>query len=105
MMEPNRHIGPILLVCLAFSFLLSYAGPTLARPAKPSSSIVHRDLGHIPPAVPLLLAARSQPIPYDRLACRLACEQIGIWDIEQELIHRLVNACKIGCDLGQDHCL
>ncbi len=105
MIDPKRHIGPVLLVCLAFSFLLSYAGPTLAHPAKPSSSIVHRDLGHIPPAVLLLLAARSQLTPYDRRACRLACEQIGLWDMEQELTHRLVNACKIGCDVGQDHCL
>jgi len=52
-----------------------------------------------------LLAARPQLTPYDRLACRLACEQIGFWDMEQELTHRLVNACKIGCDVGQDHCL
>ena len=36
---------------------------------------------------------------------RLACEQIGFWDMEQELSHRRVNACKIGCNLGQDHCL
>jgi hypothetical protein len=53
----------------------------------------------------LLLPARSQLTPYDRLACRLACEQIGFWAMEQELTHRLVNACKIGCDVGQDHCL
>ncbi len=78
---------------------------TMTHPAKPPSSTVHRDLGHIPLVVPLLLAARSQPTPYDRLACRLACEQIGLWDSEQELTHRLVNTCKIGCDLGQDHCL
>ena len=76
----------------------------MTHPANPSSPIVHRDPGHIPSAVPLLLAARSQPTPYDRLACRLACEQIGLWDSEQELTHRLVNTCKIGCDLGQDHC-
>ncbi len=63
MIDPKRYIGPVLLVCLAFSFLLSYAGSTLAHPAKPSSSTVHRDLGHIPPVVPLLLAARSQPTP------------------------------------------
>ncbi len=105
MKDPKRHIGPVFLVCLAFSFLLSYAGPTLTHPAKPPSSTVHRNLGHVPPAVPFLLPARSQQIPYDRLACRLACEQIGFWDIEQELIYRLVNACKIGCDLGQDQCL
>jgi hypothetical protein len=76
----------------------------MTHPAKPSGSTVHRDLGHIPSAVPLLLAARSQPTPYDRLACRLACEEIGLWDMEQEFTHRLVNTCKIGCDLGQDHC-
>ena len=105
MIEPKRLIGPVLLVCLAFSFLLSYAGPTRTQPAKPSGSTVHRDLGQLPPAAPLLLPARSRLIPFDRLACRLACEQIGFWDIEQELIYRLVNACKIGCDLGQDHCL
>ncbi len=105
MIDLKRHIGPVLLVCLAFSFLLSYAGPTLAHPAKPSSTTVHRDLGHIRPAVLLPLAARSQLTPSDRLACRLACEQIGFWDMEQELTHRRVNACKIGCDLGQDHCL
>ena len=103
MIESKRHIRSILLVCLAFSFLLSYAGPT--HPAKPSSSTVNRDLDHIPPAVPLPLPARSQLYPFDRLSCQLKCEQIGIWDIQQELIHRLVNACKIGCDLGQDHCL
>ncbi len=78
---------------------------TMTHPAKPSSSPVRRDLGHISPVLPLLLAARSQPTPYDRLACRLACEQIGLWDSEQELTHRLVNTCKIGCDLGRDHCL
>ncbi len=78
---------------------------TMTHPAKPSSSPVRRDLGHILPAVPLLLAARSQPTPYNRLACQLACEQIGPWDIEQELTHRLVNTYRIGCDLGQDHCL
>ncbi len=78
---------------------------TMTHPAKPSSSTFHRDLEHIPLVVPLLLAARSQPTLYDRLACRLACEQIGLWDSEQELTHRLVNTCKIGCDLGQDHCL
>ena len=105
MIDRKRHIGPVLLVSLAFSFLLSYAGPTPTHSANPSSSTVHRDLGHLPPAVPLLLAARSQPTSYDRLACRLACEQIGFWAMEQELTHRLVNACKIGCDVGQDHCL
>ena len=103
MIDSKRHIRSVLLVCLALPFLLSYAGPT--HPEKPSSSTVHRDLGHIPSAVPLLLATRSQLTPYDRLACRLACEQIGLWDSEQELTHRLVNTCKIGCDLGQDHCL
>ncbi len=105
MIDPKRHIGPVLLVCLAFSFLLFYAGPTLAHPAKPSSSTVHRDLGHKPPAVLLLLTAVSQRTSYDRLACRLACEQIGFWDMEQEITYRLVNACKIGCDFGQEHCL
>ncbi len=104
MIDPKRYIGPVLLGCLAFSFLLSHAGPALTQPAKPSSSTVYRDPGHIPPAVPLLLPARSQQTFYDRLACRLACEQIGFWGVEQELIDRLVNACKIGCDLGQDHC-
>jgi hypothetical protein len=53
----------------------------------------------------LLLQTRSQRFPDDRLACRLACEQIGFWDMEQEQTDRLVNACKIGCYLGQDHCL
>ncbi len=105
MIDPKRHIGPVLLVCLAVSFLLSHAGPTQTHPAQSSSSIVHRDLGHIRPAVPLLLPARTQRTPYDRRACRLACEQIGFWDMEQELTHRLVNACKIGCDVGQEYCL
>jgi hypothetical protein len=104
MIDRKRHIGPVLLVCLAFSFLLSYAGPALTHPAKSSSSTVHRDLSHIPPTVPLLLPARSQLTSYDRLACRLACGQIGFWDVEQELTNRLVNACKIGCNVGQDHC-
>ncbi len=53
----------------------------------------------------VVLAARSQPTPYNRLACQLACEQIGLWDMEQELTHRLVNTYRIGCNLGQDHCL
>ncbi len=77
---------------------------TMTHPTKPSSSTVHRDLGQILPAVPLHLAARSQRSNYDRLACRLACEQIGIWDTEREITLRLVNTCMIGCDLGQDHC-
>ncbi len=105
MIDLKRHIGPVLLVCLALSFLLSSAGPTRTHPANPPSSTVDRDLGRIPPVVPLLLAARTLPTSYDRLACRLACEQIGFWATEQELTHRLVNACKIGCDVGQEHCL
>ncbi len=103
MIESKRHIRSVLLVCLAFSFLLSYAGPT--HPAKPSSSTVNRDPGHIPLAVPLLRPARLQLSPFDRLACRQKCEQIGFWDMEQELTDRLVIACKIGCDVGQDYCL
>ncbi len=103
MIDSKRHIGPVLLVCLAFSFLLSYAGPT--HPASPPSSTVNRDLGHIPLAVPLLRPARSQLTPFDRLACRLKCEQIGVWDMEQEITDRLVTACKIGCNVGQDYCL
>ena len=105
MIDPKRHIGPILLVCLAFAFLLSYAGPTLTHAAKPSSSTVGRDPGHIPTAVPLVLPARSQLTPFDRFACRLKCEQIGFWDMEQGLTDRLVTACKIGCDIGQGYCL
>jgi hypothetical protein len=103
MIDRKRYIGPVLLVCLAFFFLLSYAGPT--HPAKPSTALVHRDLGQVPPAVPLLLQARSRLTTFDRLACRLKCEQIGFWDMEQEITDRLVTACKIGCDVGQDHCL
>ncbi len=103
MIDRKRYIGPVLLVCLAFFFLLSYAGPT--HPAKPSTALVHRALGQVPPAVPLLLQARSQLAPFDRLACRLKCEQIGFWDMEQEIADRLVIACKIGCDVGQDYCL
>ncbi len=86
MINPKRHIGPVLLVCLAFSFLLSYAGPTLTHPAKPSSSTVLRGLGHIPPAVPLLLAARSQLTPYDRLACRLAERAPWLQDFQTEIL-------------------
>jgi hypothetical protein len=105
MIDRKRYIGPVLLVLLAFSFLFSYAGATLTQPAKPTGSTVHRDLGHIPPADPLLLPARSQVTTFDRLACRLKCEQIGFWDMEQEVTDRLVTACKIGCDVGRDHCL
>ncbi len=103
MIDPKRHIGSALLACLAFFFLLSYAGPT--HPAKPSRAPVRHDLGQIPPDVPLLLPARSQITPFDRLACRLKCEQIGFWDMEQETTDRLVTACKIGCDVGRDYCL
>ena len=105
MIDPKRHVGPILLVCLAFAILLSYAGSTLTHAAKPLSSIVNRDPGHMPTAVPLLLPARSQLSPFDRLGCRLKCEQIGFWDMEQEITDRLVTACKIGCDVGQNFCL
>ena len=103
MIDRKRYIGPVLLGCLAFSFLLSYAGPT--HPAKSSRAPVRHDLGQIPPDVPLLLPARSQITPFDRLACRLKCEQIGFWDTEQETTDRLVTACKIGCDVGRDYCL
>ncbi len=103
MIESKRHIRSVLSVCLAFFFLLSYAGPT--HPAKSSRAPVRHDLGQIPPDVPLLLPARSQITPFDRLACRLKCEQIGFWDTEQETTDRLVTACKIGCDVGQDYCL
>ena len=103
MIDRKRHIGPVLLVCLAFSFLLSNAGPT--HPAKPSRAPVNRDLGHIPSEVPLLFPTRSQVTPFDRLGCRLKCEQIGFWDTEQEITDRLVTACKIGCNVGQDYCL
>ena len=105
MIDSKRRIRSVLLVGLALSFLLSYSGPTLAHPAKPSSSTVDRDLGRVPLAVPLLRPARSRLTPFDRLACRLKCEQIGFWDMEQEITDRLVTACKIGCDVGQDYCL
>jgi hypothetical protein len=104
MLDPKQHIGPVLFVCLVFYFLLSHAGPTLTHPAKASSSAVHGDLSHIPPAVPLLLPVRAQGGTYDRPACRRACVQIGIWDRERDVADRLVNTCKIGCDLGQQHC-
>ena len=105
MIDRKRHIGLVLLVCLAFSFLLSSAGPTLTHAAKSPSSTVHRDLGNIPPVAPLPLPARSQLYPFDRLACQLKCEQIGFWDMEQEITDRLVTACQIGCNVGQDYCL
>ena len=103
MIDRKRYIGPVLLMCLAFFFLLSYAGPT--HPAKPSRAPVRHDLGQIWSAEPLLMPARSQLTPFDRLGCRLKCEQIGFWDMEQEITDRLVTACKIGCDVGQDNCL
>ena len=105
MIDPKRHIGSVLLGCLAVFFLLPHAGRTLSHSAEPSSPTVHRDLGHIPPAMSLLLATHSHQTHYDRLACRQACEKIGFWDVEQEQTDRLVNSCKIGCGLGQDHCL
>ena len=105
MTDRKRHIGSVVVVCLAFCFLLAPAGRTLTQPVKPVSPSVHRDLGHIPPPKPLLLPARAERTPYDRPACRLACEQVGFWEMERELTLRLVNACKIGCNLGQDHCL
>jgi hypothetical protein len=103
MIDRKRHVGSVLLVCLAFFFLLSYATPT--HPAKPSSSTVNSDLGRVPLVVPLLPPTHSQLSPFDRLACRLKCEQIGFWDMEQEITDRLVTACKIGCDVGQNYCL
>ncbi len=103
MIDRKRHIEPVLLACLAVFFVLSYAGPT--HSAKPSRAPVDRDLGQIPTAVPLLLPARLQLTPFDRLGCRLKCEQIGFWDMEQEITDRLVTACKIGCDVGQNYCL
>ncbi len=103
MIDRKRHVGSVLLGCLAFFFLLSLATPT--HPAKPFSSIVNRDLGNIPPVTPSPLPARSQQYPFDRLACRLKCEQIGFWDMEQGVTDRLVTACKIGCNVGQDYCL
>jgi len=103
MIDSKRHIGFVLLLCLVLSFLLLYAGPT--HPAKPPGSTVDRGLGDTPLAVPLLRPARSQLAPFDRLACRLKCEQIGFWDMEQEITDRLVTACKIGCDVGQNYCL
>ena len=103
MIVSKRHIGSVILVCLALFLLVSYASPT--HPAKPSNSTVDRDLGDVPHAVPLLRPARSQLTPFDRLACRLKCEQIGFWDMEQEVTDRLVTACKIGCDVGQNYCL
>ncbi len=103
MIDRKRHIGSVLLACLAVFFALSYAGST--HPAKPSRAPVDRDLGQIPTAVPLLLPARLQLTPFDRLGCRLKCEQIGFWDMEQEIADRLVIACKIGCDVGQNYCL
>ena len=105
MIDLKRYIGSVILVWLAFSFLLPHAQRALTHPAKPSRSTAHRDLGHIPPAVLLLLSARSQRTLYGQHACRLACEQFGFWEMEQVGTDRLVNACKIGCNLGQDHCL
>ena len=105
MKDLNRYIGPVILMWLVFFFLLPKAQRALTHPANPSRTTPHRDVGHIAPAVPLLLPVRSQRTVYDHHACRLACEQFGFWEMEQVRTDRLVNACKIGCNLGQDHCL
>jgi hypothetical protein len=62
------------------------------------------DPGQIPPYAPSSRSARLQSAFYDRPACRLACENVGFWDMDKGLTHRLINACKIGCNLGKDHC-
>jgi len=100
----KRHIGPVLYGCLAFSCLLPHTGHTLTPPAKLSGATAPPNLGHIPPYAPSSRPARLQCAFYDRPACRLACENVGFWAMEKELTHRLINACKIGCNLGQDHC-
>ena len=62
------------------------------------------DPGQIPPYASSSRSARLQSAFYDRPACKLACENVGFWEMEKELTHRLINACRIGCDLGKDHC-
>ena len=62
------------------------------------------DPGQIPPYASSSRSARLQSGFYDRPACKLACENVGFWEMEKELTHRLINACRIGCDLGKDHC-
>ncbi len=62
------------------------------------------DPGQIPPYAPSSRSARLQSAFYDRPACRLACENVGFWEMDKGLTHRLINACKIGCNLGKDHC-
>ena len=104
MIDPKRHFGSVLFGCLVLFFLLSHGGPTQTHPATAQNSAVSRDPGYYPPAVPSLLPARSQGASYNRLACRQACEQVGIWDTEREVAQRLINTCMIGCDLGQKHC-
>jgi len=93
---------------------LSLVTPVLAGPFEDASSrgdyatamrLLHPppDLGRIPPYTPSSRAALDSAF-YDRVACLLACENVGFWAMETELTHNLINACKIGCKLGQDHC-
>ena len=53
------------------------------------------------PERPVLRLAKTVEARYDPNGCRAACERKGFWGREA---HRMVNACKIGCSLGNDYC-
>ncbi|MGI9381636.1 MAG: hypothetical protein ACR2PO_00655 [Methyloligellaceae bacterium] len=89
MTAPRRPVAILIVACAALSALL----PREAGAPTPEAATAG--------AAPGLHWIKTVETRYDPNGCRAACERKGFWGTE---VQRLVNACKIGCSLGNDYC-
>ena len=99
MTAPKILILVIIFACLVISSLLSHKVIALTPQAVPAG--ITPGMTGIPPYRPALRLAKTLRAGYDPDGCRTACDRKGFWGPEAQ---RLVNACKIGCSLGNDYC-
>lgn len=99
MTAPRRPVAILIFACVTLSCLLPH------RASVPTPQVANA--GAVPgwtgmaPYRPALRWAKTVEARYDSNGCRKACERKGFWGREA---YRMVNACKIGCSLGNDYC-
>ena len=95
MTATKLSVAIIILVCLAVSSLLPHKSIALT-PLVATAGGAPRLAG-----APPLRLAKTRGARYDPSGCRTACERKGFWGAD---VLRLVNACKVGCSLGNNYC-
>ena len=94
MTAPRRPVAILIFACVALLCLWPHEAIAPTAGVAPG-------LAGMAPERPVLRLAKTVEARYDPNGCRAACERKGFWGREA---HRMVNACKIGCSLGNDYC-